>query len=176
MVLPDWECFIGITAFPGTDADRRCFIDDNDAFPVAEPVNFLCIGIMAGAEGIGVHPVQQIDIFYIKAQIQPSSVKRRILMLAEALEIKGLSIDQKLCPFDFYRAETELFCIAVFSIIYLRLIQIRSTRIRPPEVGLWNVKLSDAPSSFRHAVAVSIHDFQPDRSIGIDSCRYDTIV
>ena len=130
MVLPDWECFIGITAFPGTDADRRCFIDDNDAFPVAEPVNFLCIGIMAGAEGIGVHPVQQIDIFYIKAQIQPSSVKRRILMLAEALEIKGLSIDQKLCPFDFYRAETELFCIAVFSIIYLRLIQIRSTRIR----------------------------------------------
>ena len=57
MVLPDRECFIGITAFPGTDADRRCFIDDNDAFPVAEPVNFLCIGIMAGAEGIGVHPV-----------------------------------------------------------------------------------------------------------------------
>lgn len=63
-------------------------------------------------------------------------------MLAEALEIKRLPVDQKLRSLHLYGTETEFFRIAVLSVMNFRLVQVRSAGIRLPEMDLRDPKLS----------------------------------
>ena len=80
-------------------------------------------------------------------------------MLAEALEIKRLPVDQKLRSLHLYGAETEFFRIAVLSVMNFRLVQVRSAGIRLPEMDLWDPKLSLSAGGFCFAVAFRVYDF-----------------
>ena len=61
----------------------RHFVDDDDTFLVAQAVHLFRIGIMAGAEGIGVEPVEKTDVFDIETAVRTSSPERRILMATD---------------------------------------------------------------------------------------------
>ena len=152
------EGLIRITALSCTNAHRGSLVDNNDAFPVAEPVDLLRIGVVACAEGIGMDPVQEVDILYIEAEIQSSSAEKGILMLAEAFEIKRLAIDQKLRSFHLYGTETEFLYITVIPVMDFGFVQVRSARVRLPEMGLRDPKLSFPSGGFRLTVPFCIYD------------------
>ena len=80
-------------------------------------------------------------------------------MLAEALEIKRLPVDQKLRSLHLYGTETEFFRIAVLSVMNFRLVQVRSAGIRLPEMDLRDPEFSFSPGAFRFAATFCIYDF-----------------
>ena len=153
------KCLIRVTAVSGADAYCWSFVNNNDTLTVTKTVDLLCVGVVAGAKRIGMDPVQEIDILYIEAEIQSSSAEKGILMLAEALEIKRFTVDQKLRSLHFYGSETEFFCIVVISVMNFRLVQVRSAGIRLPEMDLWDPEFSFSPGAFRFAATFCIYDF-----------------
>ena len=168
--------FIGIAAVSGTDAYCGSLINNNDALSVAESVDFLRIRVMAGAEGVGMNPVQEVDILHIEAEIQPSSTEKRILMFAEALEVKRFPVDQKLCSLHFHGTEPKFFGIAVLPVMHFRFVQIRSIRIRLPEMNLWDPEFSFSSGGLHFTVPFRIYDFQSDGSVTIHPIRENFIV
>ena len=72
VVVFNREC-IWILNTTTRDADSRCFVDDDDSFPVTKPVHLFCIRIVTGSETVGTDPVQEADVFDIEAFIDASA-------------------------------------------------------------------------------------------------------
>lgn len=46
------------------DAHARALINDHDPIAVTELHDLLCIGVVAGAEGVGTEPAKQVEVLY----------------------------------------------------------------------------------------------------------------
>lgn len=44
------------------DAHARALIDDHDPIAVTQLHHLLCVGVVAGAEGIGTKPAKQVEV------------------------------------------------------------------------------------------------------------------
>lgn len=82
---------------PAADAHRRGLVHHQNALPVAQVVEFLGVGVVAGAHGIGVCPVDQVHVLHVQYRIKAASMGGKVLVLAKALEVKRLSVQKHLC-------------------------------------------------------------------------------
>ena len=82
---------------PAADAHRRGLVHDQNALPVAQVVEFLGVGVVAGAHGIGVCPVDQVHILHVQYRVKAAAVGGKVLVLAKALEVKRLAVQKHLC-------------------------------------------------------------------------------
>ena len=46
------------------DAHARALVDDYDPVAVTELQHLLCVGVMAGAEGVGAQPAKQVEVLH----------------------------------------------------------------------------------------------------------------
>ena len=46
------------------DAHAGTLVDDHDPIAVTELHHLLCVGVVAGAEGIGAQPAQQVEVLH----------------------------------------------------------------------------------------------------------------
>lgn len=46
------------------DAHARALIDDHDPIAVTQLHHLLCIGVVAGAEGVGTKPAKQVEVLH----------------------------------------------------------------------------------------------------------------
>lgn len=46
------------------DAHTRTLIDDHDPITVTELHHLLCVGVVAGAEGVGTQPAEQVEVLH----------------------------------------------------------------------------------------------------------------
>ena len=120
---------------------------------------------MAGAEGIGVQPVDQVYVLYIQTQIQPSSVEGRILMLSKALKVKWLSIDEKPGSLHLYRTDSKGFLIDVLPEGETGRIQIRRPRPGPPEPGCRDGDPAGRTLGLCHPVSLHVQNLYMDISL-----------
>ena len=118
---------------------------------------------MAGAERIRMQPVDQIDILDIQTTIQPAPVKCRIFMLAKALKIKRLSVDQKPGILYLDSADTKALFVPILAPGNHCRIQIRFSRPGPPEPGIRNRNLSLFCAGY--GLPFCIQNGQPNRQI-----------
>ena len=82
---------------PAADAHRRGLVHDQNALPVAQIVELLGVGVVAGAHGIGVCPVDQIHVLHVQHRVKAAAVGGKVLVLAKALEIERFSVQKHLC-------------------------------------------------------------------------------
>ena len=52
------------------DAHARALVDDYDPIAVTELQHLLCVGVMAGAEGIGAQPAKQVEVLHQQRPIK----------------------------------------------------------------------------------------------------------
>ena len=65
---------IGVHRCPAADAHRRGRVHDQNALPVAQVVELLGVGIVAGAHGSGVCPVDQVHILHVQHRGKASAM------------------------------------------------------------------------------------------------------
>ena len=88
---------IGVHRCPAADAHRRGLVHDQNALPVAQVVELLGVGVVAGAHGIGVCPVDQVHVLHVQHRIKAAAMGGKVLVLAKALEIKRFAVQKHLC-------------------------------------------------------------------------------
>ena len=77
---------------PAADAHRRGLVHNQNALPVAQVVEFLGVGVVAGAHGIGICPVDQVHVLHVQYRVKAASMGGKVLVLAKALEVKRLAV------------------------------------------------------------------------------------
>lgn len=82
---------------PAADTHRRGLVHDQNALPVAQVVELLSVGVVAGTHGIGVCPVDQIHVLHVQHRVKAASMGGKVLVLAKALEIERFSVQKHLC-------------------------------------------------------------------------------
>lgn len=50
---------------------------------------------MGGAEGVGPHPLHQVEVPDVQGLVQPLAADVSVLVLAEALEVEGAAVDEE---------------------------------------------------------------------------------
>ena len=83
---------IRIHRSPAADAHRRGLVHDQNALPVAQIVELLGVGIVAGAHGIGIGPVDEVYVLHVQHRVKAASMGGKVLVLAKALEVERLAV------------------------------------------------------------------------------------
>ena len=101
-------------------AHARNLVNNQEAFLIRHPVPFLRVGVMAGTEAVGADPLHAFIIAFCDGIAEPASKDLRILMLAEALQINGLPVQQNTGSLNGYRPDAQRRVIAVhcFSVLH----------------------------------------------------------
>ena len=115
MVFPG-AAGIGISISAHVQSHRSCLVNYHDSLTVAQVVHLLRIWVMAGAEGIGPQPVNQVHVLYIQTEVQSPPPEKRVLMFSESLEIKRLSVEQELFSLYLRSAQAKVLFIHIRSI------------------------------------------------------------
>ena len=158
VVLSDVEGLVRVDLISRADSDRRRLIDHDDTLSVAQLIHLLRIRIVAGAERIGIQPVDQIDILDIQAHIESSSTESRILVFSKALKIERFSIDQKLRSLYRHRADAECLLVEILPVSDTRRIEVRLPRPRPPQSGIRDSDCSARSIRRCHLIAVRVQN------------------
>ena len=94
-------------------------VDDEEAFLVRHPIPFLGVGIMAGAEAVGVQPLHALIIPLGHGVAETPAKDIRILVLAKALQVNRLAVDQNPFLFDGDGADADLGVVPIHGLISL---------------------------------------------------------
>ena len=97
VMLREGVFLIRVHCCPTADAHRRGLVHDQNALPVAQVVELLGVGVVAGAHGIGVCPVDQVHVLDVQHRVKAAAMGGKVLVLAKALEIERLAVQKHLC-------------------------------------------------------------------------------
>ena len=86
------------TSQPEIEANRRGFVNDNDAQSIGMIEHLLGVGIVRGAERIGTRPLHQLEVVHHGHVVVAPAADLQILVLAEAPEVEGLAVDEDGVP------------------------------------------------------------------------------
>ena len=163
VMLGDGVFLIRIHCSPAADAHRRGLVHHQNALPVAQVVEFLGIGVVAGAHCIGIGPVDEVYIFYIQHRVKAAAMGGKILVLAEALEIKGLAVQQDLRAPHLDAAHTEGLVIDIRPAGDVQGIKIGHAGLRLPELHFRDGQGTFCALCLCHGVAVRVQHRDMDR-------------
>ena len=77
---------VGIHRSPAADAHRRGLVHDQNALPVAQVVELLGVGVVAGAHGIGIGPVDQVHVLHVQYRVKAASMAVKSSCLQKPLK------------------------------------------------------------------------------------------
>ena len=76
-------------------SDRRGLVDDDDALLVAQLEELLGVRVVRRAHAVAAAPRHQVEVLEQHRQVEASAEDVAVLMLAEAVEVEGLPIDEE---------------------------------------------------------------------------------
>ena len=117
---------------------RARFGNNGDALFVAEVEHFLTVRIMRGAERICAEHFHKGYILHVERLVNSPAVGFAVLVLAEALEVKRLAVNEEFSVLYFSAANAEFLRIRIVFIAYLRGVKICPTGL--PELGVFYCK------------------------------------
>ena len=142
-------------------AHRRGLVHDHDPLPVAQPVHFLRVGVMAGSEAVGVQPAVQVDVRHVQGLVHAPAVEGAVLVLAGAVEPEGLPVDQEPGALHPHLPDAEGLLINVLPEGEPGGIQVRGSRPGLPQPGLRDPGASLAALSRGHGLFLRVQEFNP---------------
>ena len=168
---------IRIHRSPAADAHRRGFLHDQNALPVAQIVKLLSVGVVAGAHGIGVCPVDQVHVLHVQHRVKAAAMGGKVLVLAETLEIKRLAIQKNLCALYFNTAHTKGLVVDIRPAGDVQGVQVGCAGLRLPEMHLRDGQGARCALGACNGVAVSIQHGDSHRcgAHGLDAVIHPAI-
>ena len=148
---------------PAADAHRRGLVHDQNALPVAQVVKLLSVGVVAGAHGIGVCPVDQVCILHIQHRVKAAAMGGKVLVLAKAFEIKRFAVQKHLCALYFNTAHTEGLVVDIRPTGDVQGVQVGRAGLRLPEMHLRDGQGARCALGACYGVAVSVQRCNMDR-------------
>ena len=142
------------------DADGGRFGDHDDALAVAQGQHFLRIGIMAGAEGVGVQPVEEVDVRYVQALVKPAPVEEGILVLARPMEVEGLAVDEKTAAVYLDFADAERLAVLILTEADTRGVEVRHAGSGFPEMRICHMHFAGRTRAAGDDLPVCIQHIQ----------------
>ena len=154
---------IGVHRCPAADAHRRGLVHDQNALPVAQVVELLGVGIVAGAHGIGVCPVDQVHILHVQHRVKASAMGGKVLVLAKALEIERLAVQKHLCAPHLNAAHTKGLVVDICPAGGMQGVQVGRAGSGLPEMHFRDGDRTFCTLGACNGVAVSIQHRDTDR-------------
>ena len=111
----EWEGLVRVAGRPRANTYGRRFINDHDAQPVAEVVDFLGIGVVTHAQAVGVQPLVQLQVGHGHTGIIAAAAESRILVLAGPFEIERFTVDEELVAAHLDTAKAELLAVFILT-------------------------------------------------------------
>ena len=132
---------------------------------------------MAGAHGIGIGPVDEVYIFYVQHRVKATAMGGKILVLAKALEVKGLAVQQDLRTPHLDAAHTEGLVIDIRPAGDVQGVQVGCAGLRLPELHLRDGQGARCALGACNSLAVSLQHSDSHRcgAHGLDAVIHPAI-
>ncbi len=89
------------------EPDRSRLVDDDDPFAIRMLEHLFGVGVMRCAERVGPDPLEQGEVVRHGGIVVPATMDIEVLVLAEALEVEGLAVDEELRALDSHGADAD---------------------------------------------------------------------
>ena len=121
------------------ESDGGGLVDDDDAEPIRVLEHLLGVGVVRGAEGVGAHPVQEIEIVDHGGVVVALAVHVQVLVHAEATEVEGLVVDEEASAVDAHRPDADGQSVTVDDAIAVDEVDLEVVEVtvaRTPQLGV----------------------------------------
>ena len=136
VMLRNGVFLIRVQRSPAADAHSRGLVHDQNTLPIAQVVKFLGIGVVAGAHGIGVCPVDQVHVLHVQHRVKAAAMGGKVLVLTETFKIERLAVQQHLRALYFNTAHTKGLVVDVCPAGDVQGVQVGCAGLRLPEMHL----------------------------------------
>ena len=148
---------------PAADAHRRGLVHDQNTLPVAQVVELLGVGVVAGAHGIGVCPVDQVHVLHVQYRVKAASMGGKVLVLAETFKIERLVVQKHLCAPHLNAAHAKGLVVDVCPAGDVQGVQVGRTGSGLPEMHLRDGDRAFCTLGACNGIAVRIQHRDMDR-------------
>ena len=125
---------VGVHRRTAADAHRRGLVHDQNALPVAQVVELLSVGVVAGAHRIGICPVDEVHVLDVQHRVKAAAMGGKVLVFAKALEVERLAVQKHLCTPRLNAAHTKGLVVDVRPAGDVQSVQVGRTGSGLPEV------------------------------------------
>lgn len=115
---------------------------------------------MAGAEGVGVQPVEEVDVRHVQALVKPTPVEEGILVLARSMEVEGLAVDEEAAAIHLDFADAERLAVLILSEADTRGVEVRHAGSRFPEMRICHMHFAGCARAAGNDLPVCIQHIQ----------------
>ena len=154
---------IGVHRRPAADAHRRGLVHDQNALPVAQVVELLGVGVVAGAHGIGVCPVDEVHVLHVQHRVKAAAMGGKVLVLAKALEVERLAVQKHLCTPHLNAAHTKDLVVDICPAGDVQSVQVGRTGSGLPEMHFRYGQDAFCALCLCHGAAVRVQHRDMDR-------------